>query len=309
LKDVSNLSDYFLKKVYHILEERGLMVAGWEEIALIENLPDQIPGKIPNELFIQHKFVPYVWNNVWGWGAEDLGYRLANAGYKIVMCNATNLYFDCAYNKDPKEPGMYWSGFSNTRNAFELTPYDIYKSADKDRLGNAIQLDTYKDHVRLSKAGKVNILGIQGQLWGEGMENSLRLEYMAFPKVLGLAERAWAKEPDWTTIENNELRKENFSKDWNAFVNSVGQREMIRLDHFENGVAYRIPPPGAVIEDGILKANTAYPGLDICYTTDGKDPTRESPLYTSPVAVIGTVKLRIFNSIGRSSRVTTIIRK
>ena len=309
LRDVSNLSDYFLRKVYHILEERGLIVAGWEEIALIENLPDQTPGKIPNELFIQHQFVPYVWNNVWGWGAEDLGYRLANAGYKIVMCNATNLYFDCAYNKDPKEPGLYWPGFVNTRSAFELTPYDIYKSADKDRLGNPIQLDTYKDHVRLSETGKKNILGIQGQLWGEEMEDSLRLEYMAFPKVLGLAERAWAKEPDWVKIDDKEIRKENFAKEWNAFVNKIGQREMIRLDHFDNGVAYRIPPPGAVIENGFLKANTAYPGLDIRYTIDGTDPTQKSPLYTSPVAVIGTVKLRAFNSIGRSSRVTTIIGK
>jgi hexosaminidase len=306
LKNVQNLPDYFLKKVHKILDERGLIVAGWEEIALIENPPGQTQRKIPNKKFLDHNFIPYVWNNVWSWGAEDLGYQLANAGYQIVMCNATNLYFDCAYNKDPKEPGLYWPGFVNTRDAFEFVPFDIYKSATVDRLGNPINLDLYKNHTRLSEQGISNILGIQGQLWGEEMEDSLRLEYMAFPKVLGLAERAWAKQPEWATMDDKILREEKLNKDWNTFVNSIGQREMVRLDNFDNGVSYRIPPPGAIIEGGQLKANIAYPGFEIRYTIDGTEPTKESNLYKSPVSVMGTVKLKAFSQNGRSSRLVTV---
>jgi hexosaminidase len=306
VKNASDLPDYFLRNVYHILKARKLLVAGWEEIALIKNPPGQSPDKTPNQKNVKHRFIPYVWNNVWGWGGEDLGYGLANTGYKIVLCNATNLYFDCAYNKDPKEPGLYWPGFVNTRKAFEFTPYDILMSANEDRLGNVIDLENYKDWTRLTEKGKKNILGIQGQLWGERLINSSRLEYMAFPKILGLAERAWAVQPEWTKIDDKNLRKEKFYTEWNTFVNSVGQREMIRLDYFDNGVAYRIPPPGAVIEDGKLNANTAYPGLQIRYTTDGTKPTVESYLYNSPVAVKGMIKLRSFNSIGRGSRVATV---
>jgi len=306
LQGVQNLPDYFLGRVHQILEERGLNVAGWEEISLIENPPNKKPRKISNKKYVDQQFITYVWNNVWGWGAEDLGYRLANAGFKVVICNATNLYFDCAYNKDSKEPGMYWPGFTNTRTAFELIPYDIYKSAHKDRFGNSIQMDTYANHARLSNTGKKNVLGIQGQLWGEEIKDSLHLEYMAFPKILGLAERAWAKQPEWAIIEDEEIRKQKFHDDWNLFLNSVGQVEMVRLDHYANGIAYRIPPPGAVIENDQLKANTAYPGLEIRYTTDGSDPTEESQLYTSPVTVKGKIKLRVFNSNGRSSRITEI---
>jgi hexosaminidase len=305
LENDQNLPDYFLKRVHEILKDRGLKVAGWEEIALIENLPNKWPTKVPNKKYLYHQFIPYIWNNVWGWGGEDLGYRLANAGYKIVLCNASNLYFDCAYNKDPKEPGLYWPGFVDTRKAYEFIPLDIFKSTTTDRLGNQINPDQYNNHIRLSETGENNILGIQGQLWGEELVDSVRLEYMAFPKVLGLAERAWAKQPEWAKGEVDEEEKK-LSRDWNVFVNSVGQREMIRLDNFGNGIEYRIPPPGAVIEDGLLKANIAYPGLDIRYTTDGTDPTEKSDLYKSPVPVKKVVKLRTFNSLGRGSRVAIV---
>ena len=73
---------------------------------------------------------------------------------------------------------------------------------------------------------------------------------------------------------------------------------MIRLDQIENGIAYRIPPPGAVIENGLLKANIAYPGLDIRYTTDGSDPTMVSRLYEYPVSVNSSVKLRALGGGG-----------
>jgi len=306
VKDIHSLPDYFLRRVNNILADRGLQLAGWEEIALIENQTGKKPSKIPNKKYLDYNFIPFVWNTVWGWGAEDLGYRLANSGYKIVICNAPNLYFDCACNKDPKEPGLYWPGFVDTRRAFEFTPLDIFKSATTDRLGNPINLEQYQNHVRLSESGKKNVLGIQGQLWGELLVDSIRLDYMAFPKLLGLAERAWSVQPDWAMIENVEKQRERIMDDWNKFINCVGQREMVRLDRIFNGIGYRIPRPGAIIENGILKANVAYPGLDIRYTTDKSEPNAKSSLYKSPIPVKDMVKLRTFNSIGRGSRTVTL---
>jgi hexosaminidase len=46
-----------------------------------------------------------VWNNVLGWGSEDLAYKLANSGYKVVLSCVSNNYFDMAYYKDFSEPG------------------------------------------------------------------------------------------------------------------------------------------------------------------------------------------------------------
>ncbi|MGD9853798.1 MAG: chitobiase/beta-hexosaminidase C-terminal domain-containing protein [Planctomycetaceae bacterium] len=93
---------------------------------------------------------------------------------------------------------------------------------------------------------------------------------------------------------------------WNEFANRLGQRELPRLDALFGGTGYRLPPPGAVIENGNLSASTEYPGLTIRYTTDGADPTARSPLYTVPVAVSGPVKLSTFDTRGRASRVSTV---
>ena len=304
---MEDLSDHFLREVNHLLETRGLATAGWEEIALKEIKKNQRTRKVPNEFFLQNNFIPFVWNNVWGWGAEDLGYRLANAGYKVVLCNATNLYLDLAYDKDPKEPGLYWAGFVNTRSVYEFTPYDIFKCANVDRMGNPIYLDNYKDRILLTDSGQKNILGIQGQLWGERLKSAAQMEYMAFPRLLALAESAWAQQPEWATIEDPQIRAEKFAASWNEFCNCLGQRELPRLDYLNGGINYRIPPPGAVYEEGLLMSNVEFPGLTIRYTTDGSDPDKNSAIYSEPIAVSGTVYLKTFTTNNRSSRTTTIL--
>ena len=69
---------------------------------------------------------------------------------------------------------------------------------------------------------------------------------------------------------------------------------------------YRIPSPGALIENGLLKANTEFPGLEIRYTMNGSDPTANSTLYEKPVKVTKNVKLRSFDSAGNSSQISFV---
>lgn len=296
----SNMTAYFLRRFADILDARGLVTAGWEEIGLEEPLHGTGGGKEPSAEFAKRGFQLSVWNNVWGWGAEDLGYRLANAGYKVVLSNATNLYFDLAYNKHPKEPGLYWAGLVNTRTAWEFVPMNLYQNARIDAWGGVLPPDKFDGATRLTPEGRKNVLGIQGQLWGENAISRARMEYLTFPKLLGLAERAWAASPAWA----EEADRDAEEAAWNAFANTLGQREMPRMDQFDIG--YRLPPPGAVVEDGKLKANTAFPGLAIRYTTDGSEPGASSKLYEGPVAVSGEVRLRSFDSRGRGSRTATV---
>jgi hexosaminidase len=93
---------------------------------------------------------------------------------------------------------------------------------------------------------------------------------------------------------------------WSRFANSLGRRELPRLDFLSGGVSYRIPLPGARIENGQLLANVAFPGLEIRYTTGGAEPDATSPLYSGPVAVSGVVKVKAFDTRGRGSRTAVL---
>ena len=306
LNGTADLPAYFLGRVGDLLTARGLTTAGWEEIALTAAGDDE-HAKRPSEEFVDRGFQPYVWNNVWGWGAEDVGYRLANAGYSLVLANATNLYFDLAYDKHPEEPGYAWAGFVDTRKAWEFVPLDLYRNARTDLMGKPLDPATaFAGRARLTDQGRQRIRGIQGQLWSENSKGPDVLEYQLFPKLLGLAERAWAAQPAWARVEETAERRRQEAIAWNEFANRLGRYELPRLDHLFGGVHYRLPPPGAVVRDGLLHANTAFPGLAIRYTTDGSEPVKSSTLYRGPVAVQGTVKLGTFDTRGRGSRIVAV---
>jgi len=297
-----NLQKVYFKRINEYLSSKGLQTGGWEEIAM--NFQEG-GSWTPNDEFADSDVVPYIWNSLWG--AEDLGNRLANAGYPVVLCNVTNLYFDLAYNKDPREPGLYWAGFVNTRDAFEFVPYDVFKSIKTTVDGELYTDDDFTGKEVLTAEGRINIMGIQGQLWSETLKGQDMLEYYYLPKMLGLAERAWYGQADWGSIADREERNEAIDAAWNVFANSLGKREFPRLDRLYGGYNYRLAPPGARVDNGRLVVNTAYPGMEVRYTTDGSDPTYDSPLYSEPLDVVSDIiKLSTFDSRGRSSLPTVI---
>lgn len=289
---------FFVDSVSAIVEKRGLKVGGWEDIGVTTD-----NGKhVPDLDLAERDIIVNTWNSIWGWGQEDLAYELANAGYEVVLSNATNFYFDQPIHKHPQEPGLYWAAFVNTKNAFEFTPMDLFKSAYVSRMGDTLSSSQWKGRTALSPAGKNNIQGIQAQLWSETVRGQDRMEYMIFPRLLALAERSWAPQPSFATIDNKKVRELERDKAWNLFANSIGQFQLPKLDYYAGGVGYNIPTPGAIIEDGKLRANVTFPGLIIRYTTDGSEPNAFSPVYVNPVDVSGTVKLKSFTISGYSSR-------
>ncbi len=296
------LSNYFLDRVNQILNSRNLVTAGWEEIAL-GNTARNEEGDGLNRTYLDRGLRPYVWNNVWGGGAEDLAYRLANAGFEVVMSSASNLYFDLAYGKHPLEPGYYWAGFVGTREAFEFAPLNIFATANRDVMGHATPPSTYADRERLTPAGRARIIGIQGQLWGENAKGQEMMEYLTFPKLLGLAERSWSPEPVWESehLAANERRR-SLESGWAEFAERLGTVELPRLDALYGGVRYRIPPPGLKKVNNTVSANSAFPGLVVRFTRDGRQVDATSEEYTGPVSDTGALVFRSFDTRGRGSR-------
>ncbi|KPK05719.1 MAG: hypothetical protein AMS20_05865 [Gemmatimonas sp. SG8_28] len=297
-----NLQKAFFKRVVGYLTAKGIRTAGWEELAMNFRADG---SWTPNDEFADGNAIPYIWNSLEG--AEDLGNRLANAGYPVVLCNVTNFYFDFAYTKDPRERGHYWGGFVETREAFEFVPYHVLRSMRSTAEGRPYTDDDFRDSELLAPEARANVLGLQGQLWSETIKGREILEYYYLPRILALAERAWYGQAEWGDIADRAKRNAAADTAWNAFANALSLREFPRLDRLNGGYNYRLSPPGVVVEDGRMIANTAYPGMVVRYTTDGSDPTASSPRYTEPVAVTADVlKASTFDSRGRASLPTVV---
>jgi len=57
----------------------------WEQIGMRKTIRDGEKCFIPNPGISNLRVRVNVWNNGIGWGSEDLPYRMANAGYQIIL--------------------------------------------------------------------------------------------------------------------------------------------------------------------------------------------------------------------------------
>jgi len=305
IKNTGDMWYYFYGRINDLLKVRGLTLAGWEEMGLRKTLLDGKPDYLPNPDFTPEHLQTEVWNNSIGSGQEDLAYKLANGGFKVVLSSVTNLYFDMAHYKSFDEPGFYWGAYVDIDKPFSFIPYDYFKNTSVDKEGLPINKSIFIGKQRLTDYGKSNILGLQGCLWGENIKTNERMEYMIFPSILGLAERNWAQDPTWATEPDTAKSKMLYQQAWSNFVDIIGKRELPRLDYLNGGYDYRIPKPGVILQGGKYLANEQFPGLIIRYTTDGKDPDDKSKIYNDAVTITEKgVKFRAFDNKGRGSNVS-----
>ena len=66
--------------------------------------------------------------------------------------------------------------------------------------------------------------------------------------------------------ETQFVDKALLNQDWARFAHVLGQRKLAKLDQAK--IEYRLPIPGARLEQGTLKANVALTGLQIQYSLD-----------------------------------------
>jgi hexosaminidase len=307
IKEIDDLWYYFFNKLNAMLKARKLYLSGWEEVGLRKVRDNGKLSYVANPVLAKENVHVDVWNNI---GTNsDLAYRMANAGYKVVLTNVTNLYLDLAYQKAYEEPGLYWGGFVDLDKPFYFIPLDYMKNMKVDESNNPIKPRTFAGKEQLTAKGKANIVGLQAPLWSERILSPERQEYMLLPKLLGLAERAWASDPTWATEPSTVKSEAFYTTAWSQFANTLGKRELPRLNHYAGGFQYRIPTAGAFVENGKVLANVQLPGMVIRYTSDGSEPTAQSKMYSGPITEKGTVKLKVFDVTGRGSRVTVVENK
>jgi hexosaminidase len=297
LAETADVWDYFYGRVDRLLKARGLRASGWEEIGSRRVKMHGVPKLIPNPQFVNAGVTTYVWNNLDG--AADLGVRLANAGYRTVLAPVTAFYFDMAYNRNPEEPGGKWAPFIDLEDAYDFVPYDFVRAHATDPTPVA-------GRDGLADFGRANIAGLEGQLWAESLRDLERIDYMLMPRLLGLAERAWATDPEWAQAPDPATADRLHARAWSVFVNQLGKQVLPRLDDEHAGIAYRIPPPGLRVEGGAVRANLQLPGLVLRFTSDGTDPTPASREVAGPIVERGSVRVAAFDRNGRIGRISQI---
>jgi hexosaminidase len=295
LETSADLWDYFYDRVDAIVKKHGLYASGWEEMAARKTMLAGRHKLIPNPRFTQRGFSAYVWNNTVG--AEDLAYRLANAGYDIVLAPVTKMYMDMAANQNPDEPGVNWGAYVELDDVYGFIPFDYLKNAGAEaRVG--------KDG--LTDYGRRRVRGMQATLFTETVRDPARIDYLAMPRLLAVAERAWAPDPAWATEPDADKAAALYRTAWSGFANALGQRVLPRLDLEKAGVAYRIAPPGLLVEGGRVLVNHVLPGMALRYTSDGSTPVAASKAVTGPIAERGTIKVAAFDRNGRPGLVATV---
>ncbi|KAJ8321567.1 hypothetical protein KUTeg_000882 [Tegillarca granosa] len=255
---------YFVQRVADLTNQKGLKLGGWED-----GLMDANKNPYAINTLATSEVIANPWDNVWEWGVAKRAYALANAGYKLVLSHATHLYFDHPYEPDPEERGLYWATrFTDTFKSFGYNADDLYKNIDVRRSGQPITKPEVctSDNSGCPPLNKPeNIIGMQGHLWSETVLSKENFDYMIFPRILSVAERAWHK-ASWETVEDKESRENQINQDWELFANTIGYKEMKRLENM--GVNSRLAPPGAKLMNHKLTVNTEFPGMQIEYSKD-----------------------------------------
>jgi hexosaminidase len=287
---IADLGGHFIERVSADLAAKGIVAAGWSDGM----------GHARAELMPK-----VVQSNNWGGLAGDgppSAHRQANQGWEVVISTPEVLYFDSPQATDPKERGYDWpSRVTDDYKVFSFMPENLPAHAELWK-GMRGQDQASKDEVPLA-AGKA-FTGVQGQLWSETVRSDAQLEYMVYPRLLALAERAWhaadweipyqpGKAYDPATGAFTAERRAARDADWRRFSSLLGGRELARLD--AAGLAWRVPTVGAVIENGRLKANVAFPGLPIEYRVEGGPWTP----YVEGASVSGRVEVRARSADGK----------
>lgn len=100
---------------------------------------------------------------------DGVGYREAKRqGAKVILSPAKRAYMDMKY--DPSCPlGLNWAGLVDVKHSYDWEPAEYIEGMDED-----------------------DILGLEAPLWTETISTMKEIEYMVFPRLIGIAERAWS---------------------------------------------------------------------------------------------------------------------
>ncbi len=183
---------------------------------------------------------------VMSWRGMKGGIKAAKAGHPVVMSPSTHAYYDL-YQGDPiAEPPTY----------------------SMVRLRESYKFDPLPEGIDPSL-----ILGGQGNLWTEQIQNMRHAQYMLYPRTLAVADAVWSPKE---------------KKNWNNFITRV-EHEFHRMDMADIKYSRSMYDPlfKSFTDKGnlVLEMETEMDNLDIHYSFDGSLPDKFYPKYSGKLII------------------------
>lgn len=252
LDKTEDLSSYFVARVAALVQDKGIIAGGWSDGMGNVDKTNLEPMQVN------------VWDTLMS-GGHKAAYEFTQNNWRTILSFPDVLYFDFPYAASPDEHGYYWATrATDTYKVFQFNASLVNQNARlfKDRMGAAMQVD---DATYPSIESVGNMEGIQGHLWSEVVRHDSVAQYMLFPRIAGLAERAWVK-PAWqgnaADLSDSQLMTA-INNDWKAFSEALISKVLPYLAN--QNVHFRVPPPGAYFDGNAWQFNHIFAGALIQY--------------------------------------------
>jgi hexosaminidase len=103
------------------------------------------------------------------WHDPELAARAVAQGAKLVLSPSTRVYLDMKYDRS-SQLGLSWAGTTSVRKSYDWEPVDVVQGI-----------------------AERSVLGVESPLWSETIDTRAGLDWLAFPRLLGVAEAGWSE--------------------------------------------------------------------------------------------------------------------
>ena len=196
---------------------------------------------------------------VMSWRGTEGGITAAKQKHYVVMSPGSHCYFDFYQGEQKTEP-LAIGGYTPLEKVYSFNPIPDELSAEESNY----------------------IMGAQGNVWTEYMNDFSKVEYMAMPRMAALAEVIWGKD-----------KQANFEEFKSRLL-----LHFDRLDHLKINYSKAIYEVNSTIQPlenqtGLsVKLIPADPSFTVLYTTDGSTPTSQSTPYLAPISLVTSTTLK-----------------
>lgn len=158
----------FIERVQAIVRSHGKRMIGWDETVTTNLAPESMAQ---------------LWRPLWPEEGEaepdsataaavavlqNGATRAAESGVKFILSPADRVYLDMKYDASTVL-GLRWAGLSDPRQAYDWEPTAVF-----------------------SRLPERSIAGVEATLWSETLGSMDDVEYLAFPRLAGVAELGWS---------------------------------------------------------------------------------------------------------------------